>query len=123
MTDRPSRSAIATYLATTLLFVGFLGFLGVRVAQGQDPALGPKKKAVAQAVQPRRVLVRKVIVTKRIVVIKPAAQAAGTGGSAVQASAPTSSGQSYAPAQTYTPAPAAAPAPAPAPAPVQSSTS
>ncbi len=122
MTDRPSRSAITTYLASAILFVGFLGFLGARVAQGQDPALGPKKQPVAQVVQPRRVLVRKVIVTKRIVVIKPAAPSAAAGGTAVQASAPVSSGQSYTPpAQTYTPAPAAAPAPAPAP--VQSSTS
>ena len=60
------------------LFVGLFGLLGVRMAQGQDPALGAKKQVAV--VQPHKVLVRKVVVTKQITIIKPAAAPAASGG-------------------------------------------
>ena len=56
------------------------------MAQGQDPAIGAGPAKVAQ-VQPRKVLVRKVVVTKRIVVVKPAQPSAAAPASG-QASAP-----------------------------------
>ena len=106
------------YATAAALFIAMTVFLGVRVADGRDPALGAKK--TAQVVLPRRVVVRKVIITKRITVIKPAPVQSTPG--TVQASAPVqSSGGSSAPAPVYTPVPA--PVYSPPPAPVQSSTS
>ncbi len=114
--------ALPVYITTATLFVGMFGFLSVRVAQGQDPALGaPTTAQVAAA--PRAVIVRRVIVTRHVTVIKPAPAATpGPGTAAV--SAPASSGYS-APAQTQAPA-YTAPAPvytAPAPAPAATKTS
>ena len=115
MTDRRERmqrskrrTALAVYAITALLFALVAGSLGTRLAQGQDPAIGAGTAKVAQA-QPRKVLVRKIVVTRRIVVVKPAATGAAT------PSAPAPAAQSYvAPAQS---------APAPAPAPVATATS
>jgi hypothetical protein len=109
-----------------LLFLGLFGLLGVRMAHGQDPALGPKKQVAA--VKPHKVLVRKVVITKKITIIKPPKTVTPTASSGQNYTASTpaasASAPAYtAPAQTYTPAPAAAPAPAPAPAPVATATS
>ncbi len=119
VTPAPAPRVLPIYLATAAVFVAVLGFLGIRVAEGRDPALGVKK--VAAVVQPRRIVVRRVVITKRITVIKPApAQSTPAN---VQVSAPVQSGGGSAPAPVYTPAPAPAPVYTPAPAPVQSSTS
>ena len=126
MTDRRAqiarskrRSSMAVYAVSAALFATVAGALGVQMAQGQDPAIGPKKAQVA-TVQPRKVLVRKVVVTRRIVVIEPAPSATPPASSpSGQASAPAPA--SSAPAQTAAPAPA--PAPTPAPAPVATATS
>lgn len=123
MTDRRAqlkrskrRTSLAVYGVSAALFATVAGGLGVQMANGQDPAVGAKATQVAK-VQPRRVLVRKVVVTKRIVVVKPAPVAASSGPAYASAPAPS---QTYsAPAQTYS-APAA---PAPAPAPVATATS
>ena len=102
------------YAATAAMFAALFGFLGVRVAEGQDPSLGAGFPVAAAPVH--RVVVRKVVVTRRIVVIKKdraQAPAAGSGGAA--ATPVASSSQSYS-----APAPVAA---APAPAPVQTASS
>ena len=116
------RRALPVYITMATLFVGTFGFLSVRMAQGQDPAFAPKTAQVAAA--PRRVIVRRVIVTKRITVIKPAAAAASGAGTAA-VSAPASSGYSAPVQQTQAPV-YTAPAPvytAPAPAPAVTKTS
>lgn len=119
MTDRRAqmqrskrRTTLAVYAITALLFALVTGVLGTRLAQGQDPAIGAGKAKVAQA-QPRKVLVRKIVVTKRIVVEDPAANAAG-------AAVPASGGTA---APAAPPAAQAPVAPAPAPAPVATATS
>jgi hypothetical protein len=116
-------SPVPVFAAAGLLFAGTFGFLGFNMADGHDPALGPGRKAVAQ-VQPHRILVRKVIITRHVTVIKPAATAAassgsGSGSGTSAASTYTPPAQSYTPAPTYTPAPAYTPPPAP----VQTATS
>ena len=91
------------------------GFLGVRMAQGQDPALGARKRTPL-AVAPHKVLVRKVIVTKRITVIKPAPaphRPPRAAGHAAPSQARRPAPSYAAPAQTSAPAPAPRPAPAP----------
>ncbi len=123
MTDRPRTaparprrrrpSPLPVYAASLVAFLGITGFLGTRMAQGQDPALGAAKPKVAQVAQRRHVIVRKIVVTKHVTVVKPAAAAT----SAAPASAPAAQVQTSAPVQTYTPPPA------PAPAPVQTATS
>ena len=119
-------SPVPVFATMGLLFLGLFGLLGVRMAQGQDPALGPKKQVAA--VKPHKVLIRKVVITKKITIIKPpkTVTPVAVSGQSYTASTPAASApaQAYsAPAQTYTPAPAAAPAPAPAPAPVATATS
>ena len=121
-TSRRQR-ALPVYITMATLFVGMFGFLSARVAQGQDPALSaPKTAQVAAA--PRKVIVRRVIVTRHVTVIKPAAAAAaGPGTTAV--SAPASNGYTAPVQQTQAPA-YIAPAPvytAPAPAPAATKTS
>jgi hypothetical protein len=112
------RSALAVYATCAALFLLVTGFLGVRVAQGQDPSLGAANPAqVAQAQPARRVLVRKVVVTRHVTVIR--AGSAGSG-SATAAPAPA---PANAPVRSSTPVVTAASAPAPAPAPVRTATS
>jgi hypothetical protein len=126
MTDRRAqmkrskrRTSLAVYGVSAALFATVAGGLGVQMANGQDPAVGATKTQVAQ-VQPRKVLVRKVIVTKHITVIKPAPAATTAASSGQTYSSAPAPVQTYsAPAQTYS-APAA---PAPAPAPVATATS
>jgi len=113
---RSNETVMPVFLASAAIFTLLAGFLGVQVANGQDPMLGPAKPVVAQ----KNLILRKVIKTKKIVTIvnAPTAPAAATGNGAVYAS--TGGGSTYsAPAQTYS-APVQA---APAPAPVQTATS
>ena len=98
--------------ATFATFLILISLLGYQLRAGHDPALGAKT-ANAQ-VQPRRVLLRKVVRRKVIVTIKPADQA--------YASAGGSSGSSGSSVSASTSAPSAAPPP-PAPAPVATSSS
>ncbi len=54
MTESPrrrsrARNALSVYVTTAALFVTVGGFLGVRMAQGQDPALGPQTAQVLSA--------------------------------------------------------------------------
>lgn len=120
-TRRPARRkprALPVYLTSAALFVGMFGFLGVRVADGQDPVLGTGKQWAAAPAVPHKVVVRRVVVTKRIVIVKRDRPATGaSGGAQLASSAPVT--QSSTPAYS---APAYTP-PAAAPAPVQSSTS
>ena len=113
---RSNDTVMPVFLASAAIFTLLAGFLGVQVANGQDPLLGVKKPVVAQ----KNLIVRKVIKTKKIVTIvdAPSAAATSTGNGAVYAS--SGGGSSYsAPAQSYS-APVQS---APAPAPVQTATS
>lgn len=112
---RKNATILPVMLASAALFASMAGFLGVQVANGQDPMLGAAKPVVAQ----KNVILRKVIKTKKIVTIvdTPAAGATSTGNGAVYAS--TGGGSYSAPAQSYS-APVQS---APAPAPVQTATS
>jgi len=112
---RKNATILPVMLASLALFASMAGFLGVQVANGQDPTLGAAKPVVAQ----KNVILRKVIKTKKIVTIvdTPAAGATSTGNGAVYAS--TGGGSYSAPAQSYS-APVQS---APAPAPVQTATS
>lgn len=113
------RRALPVYVTMATLFIGMFGFLSVRMAQGQDPAFAPKAAQVAAV--PRRVIVRRVVVTRRITVIKPAAVATPSGA----VSAPASSGSAAPVQQTQAPV-YSAPTPvytAPAPAPAATKTS
>ena len=112
---RSNDTVMPVFLASAAIFTLLAGFLGVQVANGQDPMLGAAKPVVAQ----KNLILRKVIKTKKIVTIvdTPAAGATSTGNGAVYAS--TGGGSYSAPAQSYS-APVQS---APAPAPVQTATS
>ena len=114
---RKNATILPVMLASAALFSSMAGFLGVQVANGQDPMLGAAKPVVAQ----KNVILRKVIKTKKIVTIvdTPAAGATSTGNGAVYASTGGGSGSYSAPAQSYS-APVQS---APAPVPVQTATS
>lgn len=120
---RPARSTrkpspVPVFLATATLFAGVMGFLGVQMAAGQDPALGTMKPKTA-AVQPaRRILVRKVIVTRHVTVVEAGTAATSPSGGGEPAPAQ----KSTAPAQTYAP-PVRTSTPPPAPAPVVTASS
>lgn len=108
------------FAAGAVLFAGILGLLGVRTVQGHDPAIGAGQGAAtsAKAGPPR--VVRRIIVTRRVIIVRPAPRVAASQGSPAVAAAPAPVG----PASAPTPAPVqSAPAPAPAPPPVQSSSS
>lgn len=95
-------------VAAAALFVVLVLFLGARMAQGRDPALGAGKPAQPVA---RRILVRKVVVTRHITTIRP------------HSAAPPAAA-SPAPVVVQVPQVQVAPSqPAPAPAPVQTATS
>ena len=114
---RKNATILPVMLASLALFASMAGFLGVQVANGQDPMLGAAKPVVAQ----KNLILRKVIKTKKIVTIvdTPAAGATSTGNGAVYASTGGGGGSYSAPAQSYS-APVQS---APAPAPVQTATS
>lgn len=44
-----ARNALSVYATTAALFVTVGGFLGLRMAQGQDPALGPQTAQISAA--------------------------------------------------------------------------
>ncbi len=104
-------SPLPVFAGALAAFVATFGFLGVRMAQGQDPALGAPKAQVASVAKHHRSRARKhhrsrarKHVTPKHVTVQSSAPAAAPAPAPVQSSAP-------------------APTPAPAPAPVQSSTS
>jgi hypothetical protein len=111
---RSNDTVMPVFLASAAIFALLTGFLGVQVANGQDPMLGAKKPEVAQ----KNLVLRKIVKTKKIVTIveAPTAASTSTGSGAVYAS--SGGGSSYsAPAQSYS-APVQS-----APAPVQTATS
>ena len=112
---RRNKTILPVAAATAVAFLGLTGFLGAQMAEGKDPLIGSGKQATAQ-VQPATV--KKVIITRKVIV-KQAAPSAAAGGAAATAPA---TGYSSAPVQQSAPA-QPAPAPAPAPAPVQSGSS
>ena len=103
---RPRARAVASM--TLVLFLAVFALLAFQLRSGRDPALGrPQARAAAPAPPPRRVLVRKIIVT-RVVVHLPARD----DDRPVAAAAPV-----RVPVPSSPPAVAAPPAAAPAPAP------
>lgn len=115
---RRNRTILPVAAASFLAFLGVSGFLGSQMAHGQDPLLGAGKQQTAQ-VQPK--VVRKVIVTRKVI-IKQAAPAASASASGGGYTAPASSGGSYsAPVQQSAPVQSAPVQSAPAP--VQSGSS
>lgn len=140
-TARPR--AIPVHAGAAVLFAGVAGLLGIRMAAGQDPALGDGgRPLVPPAARP--VLVRRIVVTRRVIEVAaaPAASApvapgaagatpatspaapAATGAPAAaapqQRAAGVPSAAPAAPTSAAAPVPAAEPAPTPAPAPAAS---
>lgn len=113
MTDtrRPATTrrslTLPVLLAAVTLFVVLALFLGARMAQGRDPALASGKPA---QLAPRRILVRKVVITRHITTVRPRPAAA--------APSPTPVVVQQAPQVQVAPAQSV-----PAPAPVQTATS
>ena len=117
MTRRPGFVPVAGASGAAFLAI-FVG-LSAQLRAGHDPALGDKAQKSSTTTQPRRVLVRRHIIKRRVVHVipapEPSAPAGGSAGGSVPAVVPSGVASSAAPA----PAPAAAPAPVPAaPAPV-----
>ena len=110
---RRNKTILPVAAATMVAFLGMTGFLGAQMAEGKDPLIGSGRQATAQ-VQPATV--KKVVITRKVIV-KPAAPASAAGSQAAVAPAATGS-YSAAPVQQSAPA-----QPAPAPAPVQSGSS
>lgn len=106
------------FAAGAVLFAGILGLLGVRTVQGHDPAIGAGQGAATSAKAGPPKVVRRIIVTRRVIVVRPAPQVAASQGSPAVAAAPAPVGPASAPTPVQS-----APAPAPAPPPVQSSSS
>src|SRR5829696_5767328 len=96
------RPLTAVAAATLALFFTIAALLVFQLRSGHDPALGGQVVQTTAQVAPKRVLVRKVIVTR--VVHDPGAAPAPVQRSSTTPAAPA-------------PAPAPAPVPAPAPAP------
>jgi len=118
---RSNRTIMPVAISSILSFLVITAFLGSQVASGQDPKLGSKQAA---KVEPQQVLIKKKIVTRKIVKMVPApVQSAGSSsgqGYSASSQAYSAPSQTYsAPAQTYS-APVQS---APAPAPVQTATS
>lgn len=114
---RRNRTILPVAAASLAAFVGVFGFLGAQMAHGQDPLLGAGKKQTAQ-VSP--VTVRKVVVTRKVI-IRQAPAVASPSGAGTPAPA-AGSGTSYsAPVQQSAPVQSAPVQSAPAP--VQSGSS
>jgi len=119
MTRRPAPPVRLVAGASLALFLLVFALLVFQLRSGRDPALGGAVAAVqATPPPPKRVLVRKLIIT-RVIVHLPAEDEArpATGVSAPAPAAPAPVSHS-APAVTQAPAVVRAPAPAPAPAPL-----
>ncbi|MGZ6705894.1 MAG: hypothetical protein ACXVFN_02965 [Solirubrobacteraceae bacterium] len=106
---RPSLGSVLQMSATAFALV--LALLVLQLRTGRDPVLGGR--AAAPAAAPRRVLVRRVVVTR---VLVRQYDDAGEGGAPVTRTVVVPQGTTSAPA-------VAAPAPAPAPAPLVTKTS
>lgn len=114
MTRGPRIHVVA--LATLALFLTVLALLVFQLRTGRDPALGATVAPTsAPAPKKKRILIRKVIITRRVVHLPAETSAPAP---ATRVSAPASAPAASAPA----PAPAA-PAPAPAPAPLTTQSS
>jgi hypothetical protein len=109
VSKRPNAYGIVA--AAIALFLTVFALLVFQLRSGRDPALCAEVAQTAvPAPKPKRRLIRKVIITRRIVHL-PAKATAAAAATSVSAPAPATS------------APAAAPAPAPAPAPLTSQSS
>jgi hypothetical protein len=106
MTRRRPPAARMVITATLALFLVVFALLAFQLRNGRDPALGAGAVAHASAPPPKRVLVRKLIVT-RVIVHLPAEDAPAQAARTVTVPA--------APAAPSAPAPIPAPAAAPAP--------
>jgi hypothetical protein len=91
-------------IGTLALFLTVFALLVFQLRSGRDPALGHAATARATAPPPKRVLVRKVIVTRVVVHLPEEEEAAVPVARTVSVPAP---------APAAAPAPVAAPAPAP----------
>ncbi len=115
---RSNRTIMPVALSSLLAFLAITAFLGSQVAGGQDPKLGIKQVA---KVEPQQVLIKKKIVTRKVVkIVSAPTQSSSSSGQSYNAQAQTYSApsQTYsAPAQTYS-APVQS-----TPAPVQTATS
>ena len=121
MTRRPGLIPVAG--ASGVAFLAIFGGLSAQLRAGHDPALGDKAQQSSTTTQPRRVLVRRHIIKRRVVHVipapEPSAPAGGSAGGSVPAVVPSGVAPSVEPAPAPAPAPVApAPVPAPAPAPV-----
>lgn len=113
MTRRRAPRARAVASMSLALFLAVFALLAFQLRSGRDPALGrPQVRAAAPAPPPKRVLVRKVIIT-RVVVHLPAEDDAQPVAAAapVRVPVPSSPPAAAAPPAAAPPAPAA-PAPA-----------
>ena len=110
MTRRSLPRARAVAAATVAVFLAVFALLVFQLRSGRDPALGQGTTlAKAPVPPPKRILVRKTIVT-RVIVHLPAEE---------EDDAPVAVRGAAAPAVTYSAPAAAAPAPAPAPRPLR----
>lgn len=113
---RRNKSILPVAAASMVAFLGLSGFLGAQMASGQDPLVGSGQKQTAQ-VQPQ--VVRKVVVTRKVIIKQEVPAVVASSGSAP---AQASSGTTYsAPVQQSAPVQSAPVQSAPAP--VQSGSS
>ncbi len=111
MTRQPLPRARVVVVATLVAFAALFALLAFQLRSGRDPALGSVATARATAPPQKRVLVRKLIVTRVVVHLPEEDEVAPVVRTTTVPAAPAS-------APAPAPAPAAAPAPAPAPAPL-----
>ena len=104
MTRRPLPSARVVVTATLALFLMVFALLAYQLRSGRDPALGAGPATRVAAPPPKRIIVRKLIVT-RVIVHLPQEDVA----------VPATREATVPVAPAAAPSPVAAPAPAPAP--------
>jgi hypothetical protein len=99
--------------ASLAIFLTVFALLAWQMSVGRDPALGAAGTAVALTSPQRTVLVRRVIVTRRLVVVKEDGSTAMAPGTAVVSSPAASGAAPVVAIAPAAPGPTAAPAPAP----------
>ncbi len=104
---RKNNSVATVFMSSIVAFLILIAFLGTQMASGNDPLLGKGKKVAA--VKPDKVLIRKVVITRKITTVVTAKEASA-------AYSPQATSTYSAPVQS-------APAYSAPPAPVQSSAS